>query len=423
MPRRKKNTLPSGSTRKQIYDHSELVFDESGKPVIDPKTGKQKKKRIYHSVTGKYSEDVKLAAAKLKMNKDCLENPGEMTLSEAIDKYVNDGAATLSPSTIRGYKIIQRNGFQSIMPMKIRSISNVKLREALSLEAQRPVKRSGDRLSSKTVVNEYRLLSAVLRVYAPNLNTTVPLPQVVKHQNELTDPDEIFRIVKGSSVELPVLLAMWLSFTESEIEGLYKSKSISPDGNYITVNHTKVRGADGYVEKETTKQPTRRRKHRIPSYIKDLIDQVPGDKICTLANNTLYESFTSLMKKAGKPHMTFHDLRHVNASVMAILQVPDKYAQERGGWKTDNIMKDVYTQTFSKARVAVDNNIDAWFEQNLGLVQESIPESDVIKIRECEEAIRALYEAGYGRHVVQFVEQMQHEMQHDKNKIVVYKAK
>lgn len=37
--------------------------------------------------------------------------------------------------------------------------------------------------------------------------------------------------------------------------------------------------------------------------------------------------------------MTFHDLRHLNASVMAALRIPDKYAQERGGWKSDKIMK------------------------------------------------------------------------------------
>lgn len=60
--------------------------------------------------------------------------------------------------------------------------------------------------------------------------------------------------------------------------------------------------------------------------------------------------------------MTFHDLRHLNASVMAALRIPDKYAQERGGWKSDKIMKKVYTQTFSEVRVAVDDKIDGYFD-------------------------------------------------------------
>ena len=45
------------------------------------------------------------------------------------------------------------------------------------------------------------------------------------------------------------------------------------------------------------------------------------------------------VRKNNLPHMSFHDLRHVNASVMALLKIPDKYAMERGGWKTDSVMK------------------------------------------------------------------------------------
>ena len=60
--------------------------------------------------------------------------------------------------------------------------------------------------------------------------------------------------------------------------------------------------------------------------------------------------------------MTFHDLRHLNASVMALLRIPDKYAQDRGGWKTDYVMKKVYTQTFPEARVQVDDKIDNYFD-------------------------------------------------------------
>lgn len=37
------------------------------------------------------------------------------------------------------------------------------------------------------------------------------------------------QIVKGTDMELPALLAMWLSFTASEILGLTKSKSLQGD--------------------------------------------------------------------------------------------------------------------------------------------------------------------------------------------------
>jgi hypothetical protein len=41
--------------------------------------------------------------------------------------------------------------------------------------------------------------------------------------------------------------------------------------------------------------------------------------------------------------------------------VPDKYAMERGGWSTNNIMKSVYQHTFSAERKAVDDRIDDYF--------------------------------------------------------------
>ena len=58
---------------------------------------------------------------------------------------------------------------------------------------------------------------------------------------------------------------------------------------------------------------------------------------------------------------TFHDLRHLNASVMLALGVPDKYAMERGGWSSNNVLKSVYQHTFSTERKQVDDRIDRYF--------------------------------------------------------------
>lgn len=40
---------------------------------------------------------------------------------------------------------------------------------------------------------------------------------------------------------------------------------------------------------------------------------------------------------------------------MAMLRNPNMYAMERGGWKTDKVMKKVYTHTFSDERAKVGN--------------------------------------------------------------------
>ena len=71
------------------------------------------------------------------------------------------------------------------------------------------------------------------------------------------------------------------------------------------------------------------------------------------------------MAKAGIEGLTFHSLRHLNASAMLELEIPNKYAMERGGWKTPKTMETVYQHTLSKKRRAVDAKIDAYFNQIL----------------------------------------------------------
>ena len=131
----------------------------------------------------------------------------------------------------------------------------------------------------------------------------------------------------------------------------------------ITIKEVIVTGPNGPVIKENGKHPTRNRSLRLPDYIKNLIAQIETDRLVTMSAPALSKRFARLVKKSGIPHMTFHDLRHVNASVMSVLHVPDKYAQERGGWHSDSIMKSVYQQTFNSERAAVDQKINDYFDE------------------------------------------------------------
>lgn len=64
--------------------------------------------------------------------------------------------------------------------------------------------------------------------------------------------------------------------------------------------------------------------------------------------------------------MRFHDLRHMNASIMLQLGIPEKYAMERGGWTTNSTLQNVYQHTFSKERALVDEKVDKYFNKLLG---------------------------------------------------------
>lgn len=334
--------LPSGNWRALVYSHTD-----------------KDKKRHYESFTAPTKREAEKLAADYVYNKEQSSDQSKITLGEAIDQYIESKKSILSPATIRGYKRIRKYAFQSLMDIPIKKITNSMLADAVLAEMDRSPHGKTTKLTPKTVKNEYGLISSVLSKHNPGRVYHVDLPRVARKIRTLPEPSEIFRAVKGTNVELPCLLAMWLSFSESEIRGLTKSNSI--DGDYITIREVVVYSDDGFVRKELAKTSTRTRRHKIPPYIKSLIDQVDGDILVPQNPSVILRSFKRHMRAAGLPEISFHDLRHVNASLMAVLHIPDKYAQERGGWATDNIMKQVYTEVFSAERQRVDDTINDYF--------------------------------------------------------------
>lgn len=406
--------LPSGSWRCLAYSHTERIWDE--------KTKKWKSKRIYESFTSddpsiRGKREAELAAAEFQATKstDVFKqrvNHGSMTLTEAIDKYIESRELlNRSPTTLQDYRCIQKNGFQDIMEMPLKELDKEILQEAVNMESRRPCNsrnKTRKPISPKRLRNEWGLITAVINKYQPGINLRgIELPRTLPRTVELPSAKEVLRIIRGTDIELPVLLAAWLSFSMSEVRGLTKSRSIS--GDYITIREVIVDVDGKPVVKSMAKNPTRNRRHRIPPYIKDLIDKVDGDILVPLSGRALYHRWIRLQDEHRMEHITFHDLRHLNASVMAMLRIPDKYAQERGGWKSDTVMKGIYMQTFSEERERVDDLIDQYFDdliENRGTKgQKDLSPEEMLNM------LKNSYPDGW---FDTFSKAMQHEIQHNK---------
>ena len=360
------------------------MYNADGSPVLQ-KNGKQKMKRIYKTITGATKKEVDFEAAQFMLQKEeeLANQPKQkkadytlLPLTELIDKYIESRLVlNRSLTTIQDYWCIQRNGFQDLMQICVKDMDKELLQESVNMESQRPCKRKkGVTLSPKRLQNEWSLLASVIRKYTSSLDDVlrnIELPEVPERVPDLIPAEVLLPAIKDTELELPVLLAAWLSFSMSEIRGLTKSKSISGDHIRIAEVVVVVGGKDH--RKEIAKNKYRNRTHRIPPYIKSLIDKVPGDRLVTLTEAQIYHRWIKFQDEHRFKHMTFHDLRHLNASVMAALRIPDKYAQERGGWKSDKIMKKVYTQTFSEVRVAVDDKIDGYFDNIANPIMEKMP--------------------------------------------------
>lgn len=81
-----------------------------------------------------------------------------------------------------------------------------------------------------------------------------------------------------------------------------------------------------------------------------------------LSPNQISDSFARLVKKTCDRSFSFHALRHYNASVMLQLNIPDKYAMERMGHSTNNMLKRVYQHTFEDETMRAADKLDDFFD-------------------------------------------------------------
>lgn len=315
---------------------------------------------ITESSATECKRQAQLIKAEYQANKRMITRTADITVAQAIDKYIESRRAgnKISDRTVAQYEYIKEQRFQSIMQMKISKVTKDVLQDAVDTELAKP-SRKGGTVKTKTVKDAFNLVAAAIRKFNKQIETDVDFPETQRTFKFLPEPQDIFKAVKGTDVELPVLLAMWLSLSMSEIRGLTKSKSIHDGKLYIVetvvdINNVPTRKAGG-------KEENRPRALTVPAYIQNLIDAVDGDIIEPRSGHAVYMRFQKVLEKAGMQPMPFHDLRHVNASVMADLGIPTAVAQERGGWKTDTTMKRVYTQVFDQSRIDADNKMDEYF--------------------------------------------------------------
>lgn len=273
-----------------------------------------------------------------------------LTLGEAIDRYIEMKDGVLSPSTVAGYKRIRKNTFPSLMDQKLSALSHERV--------QRAVNAMAGNTSPKTVRNAYGLLSAAVGEFAPDLSLHATLPQKIRTEIVLPSEEDVKAIaaaVAGKWVELPVLLAMCLGLRMSEIRGLTRD---CVNGSVLHIRQALVdEGA------KAPKTYTSDRYLTIPDRIMTIIDATPRGQeyLCPQSRRAIYYAFSSACAHAGIKHYRFHDLRHVNASVMLKLGVPDKYAMERMGHATNNMLKTVYQHTMPAERSKVDAEVNAYF--------------------------------------------------------------
>ena len=287
--------------------------------------------------------------------------PEDMTLEQAYKDHIERNEAVWSPSTVAGYNRLKKNTFQNIMAFQLKNITIDMIQQEINL-----MKRQ--KKSPKYISNATGFLKSILRSYAPGLELDeLTIPQKQKPDLRMLDDEDIKKVLQisqGTDMELPILLALWLGMRLSEIRGL-KRKDFRK--GQVHVCRAVVDDKDGKPIEKGTKTYSGDRWISVPAYVESLIPTTdPNEYIITLSGQAIYKRFSRLLEKAGVDHCRFHDLRRANAAAMIRLGVDSKYAQQRNGWSTDYMYKQVYAYTMPDRMSEINSAIDNYFGQKIG---------------------------------------------------------
>lgn len=270
--------------------------------------------------------------------REAAKAPRRITLTKAIDNYIEARRNVLSPSTIRGYRIIQNNRFPSMMNRDITAITAEQWQRAVNLEARQ--------VSAKTLTNAWGFVSSVIDE-ATGRHITVRLPQIVPSRRPWLTPEQIpvfVEAVKGEKPEIPALLAL-SSLRRSEIVAL-RWTDVDLDNGVLMVNGAAVPDENHrIVYKQETKNLSSRRIVPIIPPLYDALSHAEqkGEFVVTHHPATIMNQVNRVCEKNGLPKVGLHGLRHSFASLAFHLNMPEKVAMQIGGWANDQTMKRIYT--------------------------------------------------------------------------------
>lgn len=328
--------LPSGNYRVRIYDNDT---------------------KKYKSFTAQTKREAERMATEFLITHKEKKQHNDLTVEDAVADYIESKENILSPSSIRGYEIIKNNALGWIKDLRISTLTEKDLQKWVNINSKK--------YAPKTVKSQFGLVTAALRQCKIKLDfSDILLPRIEKRQPVIPTEQQIamiLHIIEGTSIELPVTMAVTLGLRQSEIAGL---KWSDYDGTHLFIHCAVVPNRNNKYEfKETTKSQASTRVIDVDPLLKKRLDRTvrKSEFISPMLPSSVLRKFQKLCEKNGLPRFTMHAQRHGNASIMLKENVPDKYAMQRLGQSSPNMIKNVYQHLYGDKIKEVSDTVSSAF--------------------------------------------------------------
>lgn len=376
--------LPSGSYHATVYDYT----DETGH-------------QHYRSFTDKdIAQVVKMVtdfkAEKKARDRSPTKKKKTVTVSDAVQSYINSRTQVLSPTTVTAYRKYAKTMLQTIMQLNAYELTQEDIQRAVSEDASH--------LSPKSVRNAVGLLSASLRAVRPDFAYHITLPQ--KQPRRVTVPEEtdmvrLLAAARDTDLEIPVTLAALCAMRLSEICALrWSDVTIAPDCSRgtIRITHSLVHVPGSQLADTSGKATPVKRPHadgdtpgawiekgnKTTGSTRDLPigrivceilarwkDRPNGNgEYITIPPYMVDRRYRVLAKSVLTTPCTFHQLRHYCASLMLAQGAPQKYVSNYLGHSTEHTTSQIYLHIMQSAQDSISAALDAHYTDTYSVLKQ-----------------------------------------------------
>lgn len=279
------------------------------------------------------------------------------TFEELAKKYMSIQDNVLSPSTLRSYGYILDGISSDFKKKKLKNITQADIQEEINnLCAEK---------KPKTVRNMHAFISAVLKMYRPELVLHTKLPQKIKPVKRVPTQDEVAAIidaVKHTRYNVPYRLAIY-GLRRSEICALTLA-DLSSD-NILTVDKAKVLNDEKqWVIKLYPKTTESQRSFYIDDELaNDIREQ---GYIYEGHPHRLYDYLKETQDRLQIPRFRLHDFRGYFCTELSQANISEADILKLGGWSTPYVMKNTYRQARVQSELDKQKQIAALISEKSG---------------------------------------------------------
>ena len=306
----------------------------------------------------------------------------DILFADYMEQWLDIIKSSIEVVTFASYSTMVKSAIAPYFRKKKITLSNLKPKDIQDFYTQEL-----KRVKASSVIHYHANIHKALK-YAVKMGliSTNPADQVDRPRKEkfvgsFYDSDEVqklFKVAKGTKLELAVLFGAFYGLRRSEIVGL-KWDAIDFKDNTIVIRHTvttcTLDGKKLTISKDRTKnvsslrslplvpvfrekllalkkqQAENRRLFR-KSYCTDYLDYIYVDELGERINpNYITDAFPKLLEQHNMRVIRFHDLRHSCASLLLAAGVPMKAIQEWLGHSTFSTTADIYAHLAFKSKV------------------------------------------------------------------------